>query len=182
MKSTLALTAAAILALTSAVPTRNAQRDTAVVDTTPPNGYGANFKFPLANGFPSPKQKAIDTIAKLAGGSLPNGPAPPNPGATGALDLMVIATNELTEVAFFTELLHNVTSGVDGYTGIDNKEYVIKSLQAIKNVCSPYSVLSIVKAITNTVNSKNNSMHSPPTPSSPPTTTLQSPLAHTPSP
>lgn len=120
-----AATAATLLSLTSAAPTK---RDTDAAA----NGYGANFKFPLANGFPSPGPKALANVETLAGGPLPAA-TPPNPGATGALDLMVIATNELTETAFFTELLYNVTHEVDGYK-VDNKAYVMSSIQAIKNV------------------------------------------------
>lgn len=102
---------------------------------TPPNGYGADFKFPLANGFPNPSQSAISKIESLAGGTLPNGAAPSSPGSAGILDFQVIATNELFEVAYFTELLYNVTNGVEGYgTGSLSKSYVEKSLMAIKNV------------------------------------------------
>lgn len=76
------------------------------VPDTPPNGFGSNFKFPLNNGFPNPSPKAIQKLQVQAGGTLPNTPQK-DFGKAGALDFQVVATNEIFEVAFFTELLHN---------------------------------------------------------------------------
>lgn len=91
--------------------------------------------FPLADGFPSLSAAQLAEIETLAGGSLPNGALPTTlkPEAVAALQL--IALNEIFEVAYFTELLHNVTTKVAGYelTGL-NSTYITKALTAIVNV------------------------------------------------
>ncbi|MCJ1441928.1 MAG: hypothetical protein MMC23_002420 [Stictis urceolatum] len=72
--------------------------------------------FPLADGFPNPSPAQIAKIQKGAGGTLPNGPLPPNPNSpAAALDLQVVAFNEIFEVAYFTQLLQNVTESKPGY-------------------------------------------------------------------
>ncbi|KAH7036316.1 hypothetical protein B0J12DRAFT_581914 [Macrophomina phaseolina] len=77
---------------------------------------GRKFRFPLSNDFPNPDQDEIDDIQKIAGGTLPNGggKAPP-PSADALTSLRLIAFNELFEVAFFTDLLKNITENVPGY-------------------------------------------------------------------
>lgn len=75
----------------------------------------APFSFPLANGFPNLNSTAMAQVFKLAGGTLPNGALPSSltPAAVQALQL--IAANELFEVAYFTELVANITNKVPGY-------------------------------------------------------------------
>lgn len=99
-----------------------------------PKGYSP---YPLADGFPTPSKAQIAAIQKRAGGTLPNGPLPPNPNSpAAALDLQVVATNEIFEVAYFTQLLKNVTDNKPGYqipsskTG-NGKEYVEKLLKEV---------------------------------------------------
>jgi len=90
--------------------------------------------FPLRDGFPNPSPAQLAVIEKAAGGTLPNGPTPPNPNsAAAALDLQVIAFNEIFEVAYFTQLLHNVTTGVHGYKVSDRwgKAYIVKLLTEV---------------------------------------------------
>jgi len=75
------------------------------------------FSFPLSNGFPkiqNPSQ-ALTDIELLAHGTLPNGNPPPPPGPMGITNLQLIAFKELFEVAFFTELVANITNNVPGY-------------------------------------------------------------------
>jgi hypothetical protein len=94
----------------------------------------APFKFPLSNGFPviANPSGALTDIEKAAHGSLPNG----NPPATVTPDtltsLQLIAFNELAEVAFFTELIANITNKVDGYNDIGDVDYVLKALIAVQ--------------------------------------------------
>lgn len=119
--------AAGLAAFASAVPVSTVEQ------AQPPNGFGADFSFPLANGFPNPSANAIKSIEKQAGGTLPNGAAPPAPGADLLADFQVIAANEIFEVAYFTELLHNVSNNVAGYKVAESSyDYVVKSLSAIK--------------------------------------------------
>jgi len=99
-----------------------------------PFSFGNN---PLHNGFPtvaagSPQLAAIETQAH---GSLPNAPPPATaPNADSLRSLRLIAFNELFEVAFFTELLSNITNHVDGYEIHDqgSRDYIIKALTAVQ--------------------------------------------------
>jgi hypothetical protein len=97
----------------------------------------APFSFannPLGNGFPNPSPAQITTIETLAHGSLPNGAPPAIPPKDDSFtSLRLIAFNELFEVAFFTELIANITIGCDGYN-IEHdgrKQYILESLTNI---------------------------------------------------
>jgi hypothetical protein len=87
---------------------------------------------PLADGFPNPNPTQLKQIQQNALGTLPNGPPPSNISADGLVSLRLVAANELFEVAFFSDLLNNVTQNVKGYE-IDgnNRDLVIKSLTAV---------------------------------------------------
>lgn len=99
------LFAAPFAALAFAAPTAPTCSTTA--RTTSP------FSFPLPDGFPtSPNLPATYAAAH---GSLPNGALPKSIASTTATILEVIATNELLEVAFFYDLVNNLTSCVEGY-------------------------------------------------------------------
>ena len=98
----------------------------------------APFSYPLANGFPNLNATAMAQVYKLAGGTLPNGALPSSLKANGVQALQLIAANEIFEVAYFTELLDNVTSNVLGYE-IEDKDYIVKTLTAIVNVSSVLS-------------------------------------------
>jgi hypothetical protein len=90
----------------------------------------------LQNGFPNPNQTEVEQIQQQALGTLPNGAAPPNISADGLNNLRVIALNELFEVAFFTQLLYNVTHNVTGYVvkNSDTKNLLVKTLTAVQAV------------------------------------------------
>ncbi|KNG44448.1 late sexual development protein [Stemphylium lycopersici] len=87
--------------------------------------------FPLANGFPNPSQEAILRIQKDGHGTLPNGPPPATISPDGVINLKLIALNELFEVAFFTELMSNLTNKVSGYDLGDRHGYVVEAIKAI---------------------------------------------------
>ncbi|KAJ4333954.1 hypothetical protein N0V87_007213 [Didymella glomerata] len=89
--------------------------------------------FPLQNGFPNPNRDGEITIQDGAHGTLPNGPPPPALSAEGITNLKLIALNELFEVAFFTELIYNVTNKVSGYDLGMGHDYMLDSLNAIVN-------------------------------------------------
>jgi hypothetical protein len=95
----------------------------------------APFSYPLANGFPKINVTSLEEIFKLAGGTTPN-VSPLTSLKDGRVQtLQLIAANELLEIAFFTELLQNITSHVPGY---ETNQYNIDSLTAIVNVRSSY--------------------------------------------
>ncbi|KAL8690721.1 MAG: hypothetical protein Q9218_003903 [Villophora microphyllina] len=92
---------------------------------------------PTADGFPNPGPAQLLAIQKKAGGYLPNGPLPTTLSDSAITSLQLIATNELFEVAFFSDLLSNITTNTPGYQLEDiaplNRTYVIMSLNAIVN-------------------------------------------------
>ena len=96
--------------------------------------------FPLADGFPSPNPAQLAQIQATAGGSLPDGPLPTSLKPAGVTTLQLIALNEIFEVAYFNDLLTNVTTGVPGYDvealGF-NKTYVVNTLTAVRAVSLP---------------------------------------------
>ncbi len=86
--------------------------------------------FPLAdNNFPNLNTTALQEVSTVAGGTIPNGALPTNISASGTQALQLIAANELFEVAYFSELLSNITNGVDGYE--DATSYDVKMLTAV---------------------------------------------------
>lgn len=87
--------------------------------------------FPLPNGFPDPSPDQIIRIQQDAHGTLPNGPPPPKLSDEGITNLKLIALNELFEVAYFTELVCNLTNKVQGFDLGSDHAYVLESLSAI---------------------------------------------------
>ena len=102
----------------------------------PPPPAGSVFSFPLANGFPSIQNPSaqLTAIEEQAHGTLPNGPPPPSLTADDLVSLKLIAFNEITEVAFFTELLNNITSNTPGYTFTDPnaRQTAINAITAVQ--------------------------------------------------
>ncbi|KAE9362549.1 late sexual development protein [Stipitochalara longipes BDJ] len=90
----------------------------------------APFTYPLANGFPNLNTTALEQVYKLAGGTLPNGALPSTLTPNGVQALQLIAANELFEVAYFTELLQNITSKVHGYHE-GHHQYIIDTLTSV---------------------------------------------------
>ncbi|KAF2033953.1 hypothetical protein EK21DRAFT_85762 [Setomelanomma holmii] len=119
MRSSLLYTTALAASTTLAAPAGKR-------DFSPDNVY-----FPLANGFPNPSQDQTLQIQIEAHGTLPNGPPPPTLSPEGTTNLQLIALNELFEVAYFTELVYNVTNKVTGYDLGYGHEYVLDSLKSI---------------------------------------------------
>ena len=103
--------------------------------------FAAPFEFPLPDGFPAPSPAQLASIQKQAGGTLPNEPLPTSLKTAAIVTLQLLANNEIFEVAFFNELLNNVTSNAPGYdvTALDpplDPAYTLKALTAIAKVNS----------------------------------------------
>jgi len=101
----------------------------------------APFSFanqPLQNPFPVIANPSDDltAISSEAHGSLPNTPPPTRtPVMDSMTSLKLIAFNELFEVAFFTQLLNNITNNVDGYQigGVaGSKTFTVNALKAVQ--------------------------------------------------
>ena len=92
--------------------------------------------YPLPDGFPNPSASELQKIEQLAGGSFPTLAGPSSISAESAANLRLIAFNEIFEVAYFTDLLANITKGVKGYTdlGAFPKAFVEEALTAVINV------------------------------------------------
>ncbi len=89
---------------------------TGLASAAPVIDFGSNTKgISTQDGFPNPSQAQIAVIQKDAKGTLSNAPPPGKVSDTGITSLKLIALNELSEVAFFSELLYNVTNKVTGY-------------------------------------------------------------------
>jgi len=90
---------------------------------------------PNPTHFPTPSAQELITIEEQAGGTLSDAPPPPFPGQDGITNLQLIAFNELFEVAFFTDLIHNITHHVSNYE-VENfnldRDYVLEALKAIQ--------------------------------------------------
>ena len=102
------------------------------------------FSYPLQNGFPNLNATALQQVYKQAGGTLPNGALPNTLTPSGVQALQLIAANELFEVAYFSQLLQNITSKVHGYHE-GHHEYIIDSLTSVVAV-SLYVCLSLPNA------------------------------------
>jgi len=116
--------AAALAGIASTLPTNIKRADYS--DFSPDGKY-----FPLQDGFPNPNTDQVLVIQSQAQGTLPNGPPPPTLSPEGVKNLQLIALNELFEVAFFSELLFNVTNKAPGYDLGYGQEYVLDTLKSI---------------------------------------------------
>eukprot|EP01099_Mayorella_cantabrigiensis_P001566 TRINITY_DN1702_c0_g1_i1.p1 TRINITY_DN1702_c0_g1~~TRINITY_DN1702_c0_g1_i1.p1 ORF type:complete len:397 (+),score=48.93 TRINITY_DN1702_c0_g1_i1:245-1435(+) len=113
------------------------QSSTSVAPPAPTDSGSNPFSFPLSNGFPNIASGSSqeNDLFNQAHGTLPNGPPPPAPPAEDdLLSLRLIAFNELWEVAFFTELLSNITNNVPGYQFSDpnQRQAVINAITAVQ--------------------------------------------------
>ncbi|KGO52063.1 hypothetical protein PEX1_083660 [Penicillium expansum] len=88
---------------------------------------------PLPDGMPNPSPSELETIELNAHGTLPNGPPPVGISEGGIINLKLVAFNELFEVAFFHQLITNITDKVLGYRFTDEEDYdfVLKGLKVI---------------------------------------------------
>ncbi|EYE95726.1 putative sexual development protein (LsdA) [Aspergillus ruber CBS 135680] len=86
--------------------------------------------FPLPDSLPNPSPSQIESIQMRAGGTLPNTPPPMRISSEGINNLKLMAFTGLSEVAFFDELLRNITTNVQGYqvANAQERDMVIKSL------------------------------------------------------
>ncbi|KAJ5177612.1 uncharacterized protein N7500_000311 [Penicillium coprophilum] len=88
---------------------------------------------PLPDGMPNPDPREVETIEQNAHGTLPNGPPPTGISEGGIANLKLIAFNELFEVAFFDQLIANITDKAPGYRFSNEGDYnfVLNGLKVI---------------------------------------------------
>ncbi|KAL5408465.1 hypothetical protein PMIN06_003049 [Paraphaeosphaeria minitans] len=131
MRSTLLFGAAALAASTFASPI--IKRGDQDQDDHHDGGHEnqGDFSFPLSDGFPNPSPDQIKDIQDRAHGTLPNTPLPTGLSEDGITNFKLIAFNEIFEVAFFNELVQNITNEVEGYRFGKDKDQVLKDLNVI---------------------------------------------------
>jgi len=111
---------------------QNQYKPSSSVASTAPSSTVVPF---VNDGFPAPSAEQLLAIEELAHGTIPNGPPPPpnTISADGITSLEFINFNENFEVAFFSSLLHNITTNVNGFQISDHKErdFVIEVITAV---------------------------------------------------
>jgi hypothetical protein len=122
MRSALLFGTAALAASTFASPTIKRDGD---------DGDQGGFSPYLDDGFPDPSPDQISQIQDRAHGTLPNTPLPSKLSTEGVTNFKLIAFNEIFEVAFFHELVQNITNNVEGYQFGDDKDQVLENLNTI---------------------------------------------------
>ena len=107
-------------------------------------GVHANpFSFPLSNGFPFPNDIALQELYTTAGGNFTNMPLAPKFDNDSLTSWKLQAFNEFMEVAFFTELIANITEGVPGYElEPESKDYILDTLKTIQAVSLAFPFVS----------------------------------------
>lgn len=93
----------------------------------------APFSFPLPNGFPFPSDAALEELFTRAGGNFTNAPLAPKFDDDSLTSWKLQAFNEFLEVAFFTQLIANITDSVPGYElDGESKEGILGALMTIQ--------------------------------------------------
>lgn len=110
-----------------------------LVAAAPIDKKASDFDRELPDGLPYPSPSELALVEQNAHGTLPNTSPPPVISNKGITNLQLIAFNELFEVAFFNELVTNITENVEGYrfSDPDDKNLVVASLKAILAVSQP---------------------------------------------
>lgn len=98
--------------------------------------YAGPFSFPLPNGFPNPPSNAtLEELYTRAGGNFTNAPHALKFDNDSLTSWKLQAFNEFMEVAFFTQLIANITNRVPGYMLESKREdYILNSLKTIQAV------------------------------------------------
>ncbi|KAI5199604.1 hypothetical protein E4T39_06185 [Aureobasidium subglaciale] len=89
----------------------------------------------LSNGFPNLSPQALSDVNNAAHGTLSNATgAKPNFSPDELTNFQLVAFNEFFEVAFFTSLLTNITTGISGFEIPShlNSSFVIDTLIAVQ--------------------------------------------------
>jgi len=107
---------------------------TSTVSASVSSSTATGTAIPFVNdGFPTPNAAQLLAIEELAHGTLPNGTPPPTISPEGITNLQFINFNENFEVAFFSSLIHNISTNAPGFQINDDKEktFILEVLIAV---------------------------------------------------
>ncbi|KAL4940046.1 hypothetical protein BDV06DRAFT_224468 [Aspergillus oleicola] len=87
----------------------------------------------LPDGSVNPSPEQLQKIEQAAHGTLPGLPLPANLSTSGITNLQLLAFQEFVEVAFFHELIGNITRTEPGYGFVNDveREFALRSLTTI---------------------------------------------------
>ncbi|KAI1419415.1 sexual development protein [Xylaria sp. FL1777] len=136
--------------------------------------YVAPRTTPAADGFPDPNAQQLLSIEQQANGLLSNLPPPPTLSQAGIANFQLIAFNENLEVAFFDEVISNITNHVPGFEP-KSPQYAEAALLEILKTVKAQEELHAITAI-NTLEHFNAPLVPRPCTYKFPTTTLEEAL------
>lgn len=93
------------------------------------------FSDPTDDGFPSPSDAQLSAIEVIADGKISDAPPPATLAPSSLTAFQLIAFNENFEVGFFSSLIDNITSNVNGFdleaSAKDELLTVLKTVKAV---------------------------------------------------
>lgn len=105
--------------------------------------HSSPFRFPLPNGFPFPDDAALNELFTTAGGNFTNMPLAPKFDDDSLTSWKLQAFHKFMHVAFYTQLITNITDHIPGYElPLGSEGYVLKSLKQIQAVSSSFLLIS----------------------------------------
>ena len=105
-------------------------------------GAPVPFSIPTDDGFPTPNPDQLMVIQQIADGTLSNAPPPAKLNESSFPVFQLIAFNENFEVAFFSSLLHNITTGVKGFDDFPNQMKKMELVDILQTVLAVRSTLT----------------------------------------
>ncbi|QKX61633.1 uncharacterized protein TRUGW13939_08785 [Talaromyces rugulosus] len=86
--------------------------------------------FPLKDGFPDPSPLQLLSVGSHSLGTLSSGSLPATISTEGITNLQLLAFNEMVAVAFFSELVANLTEGIEGFNLLPGQDHVVPAIVA----------------------------------------------------
>jgi hypothetical protein len=153
-----------LAALSAAAPVERRSNNNNVVD-----------EFQSIDGFPTPNNQQVLDIEQRAHGTLSNSTPPASVDPDTIISLQVIAAQEQFEVAFFQQLLTNITNNEPGFViqNANARTLGLNALTAIVAVSATNQSYIRKTPFTNRLYSKRN--YTPSTPSPPSNTSTKPP-------
>ncbi|KAI8626583.1 sexual development protein [Xylariaceae sp. FL1651] len=97
-------------------------------------GLSTAYVTPSNDGFPTPNAQQLLSTEQQADGLLSNSPPPPTLSQAGIANFQLIAFNENVEVAFFGDIIKNMTDHVPGFEYVSSSRSEGEMLEILKTV------------------------------------------------